>query len=310
VVYVRSGDELLPVAREPVDDAVVAPIHMADLDAALAAFSLSQRVERGGEVLGAVAVTLPPGRPVRPAERRLVGQLAAQAALSFETLRLTAELTQKAEELQHSRRRLLQVQDAERERIGRDLHDGAQQHLVALLAKAGLVRSQLNRDPALADATVLELQQDTKAALTEIRELVHGIFPPILADRGLVVAVQQRTARLPVPVEVEAAPADVGRRFPTEIEGTAWFVVSETLTNVLKHARAERVCIRLCSGDDDLVVEVEDDGIGRRDAPRGHGLTNMADRVAALGGALTVEDVPGGGTLVRGTFPLTIAVAP
>jgi signal transduction histidine kinase len=334
VVYVRADDELVPVAREPRSADELAPIPVDDPEGRLGRYSVAQLVERRGEVLGAVALTMPPGVPVRAGERRVVRQLAAQAALSFETLRLTADLTRhaealaaQAEELRRSRLRLVQVQDAERHRIGRDLHDGAQQHLVAILTKAGLARSQLSRDPALADGTIVELQQDTKDALHEIREFVHGISPQILADRGLVVAVQQRAARLPVDVVVECDPADVGRRFDRSVESTAWFVFSEALTNVLKHARAERVTVRLCTHDGAgwgspdgarsdahdsvlglagvLGLEVADDGIGLRDRPPGHGLTNMGDRVAALGGTLSIEPDPRGGTILRCSLPLT-----
>ena len=236
---------------------------------------------------------LPPGRPVRPAERRLIGQLAAQAALVFETLRLTSELTRHAEalaeqavELRRSRLRLVRAQDAERNRIGRDLHDGSQQHLVAIIAKAGLARSQLNRDPQLADGTLAGLQQDTKAALTEIRELVHGVFPPILADRGLVVAVEQRSARLPIPVRVDTQRADVGLRMDPSVESAAWFVISEALTNAIKHSEAELITVRIRTGDR-LTVQVSDDGVGMAGPTTGHGVTGMRDRVATLGGELT-----------------------
>jgi signal transduction histidine kinase len=313
VVYCRVEDELVPVAREPRAPEQVAPIPVADPAGVLARFSLAERVERRGDVLGVLAITMPPGRPVRAGERRVVRQLAAQAALSFETLRLTADLTRhaealaaQAEELRRSRRRLVEVQDAERQRIGRDLHDGAQQHLVAMLAKAGLARSQLGRDPALADATIVELQQDTKVALGEIREFVHGIFPQILADRGLLVALQQRAARLPVAVTIDGDGVDPGRRFDPSVESTAWFVLSEALTNVLKHARAERVSVTLRGGDV-LELEVADDGIGLRERRPGHGLTNMDDRVAALGGTLTIATDPRGGTVLRCAIPLAPA---
>jgi signal transduction histidine kinase len=258
-----------------------------------------------------MAITLPAGRPVRPAERRLIGQLAAQAALVFETLRLTSELTRHADtlaeqaaELRRSRLRLVQAQDAERTRIGRDLHDGSQQHLVAIIAKAGLARSQLTRDTALADRTLTGLQQDTKSALTEIRELVHGVFPPILADRGLVVAVEQRSARLPIAVRVDADPGDVGRRFEPSIESAAWFVISEALTNTIKHAHAEHVTVRIRSGAR-LLVDVIDDGVGIGDQPGGHGVTGMSDRVAALDGILQIGTSPDGGTALSFSLPLS-----
>ena len=310
VVYVRADELLLPIGREPGPPAGLEPAPLSNLDDTLASFQLATRVERNGEVLGAMAITLPAGRPVRPAERRLIGQLAAQAALVFETLRLTAELSRHADalaiqaaDLRRSRLRLVQAQDVERTRIGRDLHDGSQQHLVAIIAKAGLARSQLTRDTALADGTLVVLQQDTKAALVEIRELVHGIFPPILADRGLVVAVQQRSARLPIAVRVEADPADTGRRFEPSIESAAWFVISEALTNTVKHSRAAQVTVRFRTADR-LEIDVLDDGVGVPDRVGGHGLTGMSDRVAALDGTFDIGRGAAGGTVLRVSFPL------
>jgi signal transduction histidine kinase len=310
VVYIRADDQLLPVSREPGPPSGLEPIAVPDIDATLSGFELATRVERSGELLGAMAVTLPAGRPVRPAERRLIRQLAGQAALVFETLRLTSELSRHAQalaeqaaELRRSRLRLVRAQDAERSRIGRDLHDGSQQHLVAIIARAGLARSQLSRDTTKADGTLAALQQDTKSALSEIRELVHGIFPPILADRGLVVAVEQRAARLPIDVTVDAEPADRGRRFDESVESAAWFVVSEALTNVLKHAHAQHVTIRF-HVDDMLTIEVIDDGVGIAGRMPGHGLTGMGDRVAALDGAFRLVETPIGGTTVTVSFAL------
>jgi signal transduction histidine kinase len=321
VVYVRADDQLLPVSREPEPDSGLEPVAIADLDTVLDGYDLAVRVQRRGELLGAMAVTLPPGRPVRPAERRLIGQLAAQAALVFETLRLTSELSRHADalaeqaaELRRSRLRLVRAQDAERTRIGRDLHDGAQQHLVALIAKAGLARSQLHKDLALADATVAGLQQDTKAALIEIRELVHGVFPPILADRGLVAAVRQRSVRLPLPVRVEADPADIGRRFEPSVESAAWFVVSEALTNVVKHSGADRAVVRFrvvgaAAGPQQLSIEIADNGRGVAAGAGGHGLTGMSDRVSALDGTVRIGPGPDGGTVVAVAIPLPPAPA-
>ena len=167
-MYVRVDDEFVAVAREP-DRPSRGNVALAALDDELARYDHASLVERRGEVLGAIALTMPPGTPLRPTERQVVEQLAAQAALGFETLRLNAELVRHAEaleaqaaELSRSRQRLVTVQDAERQRIGRDLHDGAQQQLIAIIAKAMLARTQLRRDPSRADATLQELQQDTR----------------------------------------------------------------------------------------------------------------------------------------------------
>jgi len=309
VVFVRIGDELLPVARIPAPTPLQ-PVAVADLDVVLAGFDLGRRIERRGELLGAIALRMPPGRPLRAAERRLIDQLAAQAALSFETLRLTSELSlharaldQQAQELRRSRSRLVQAQDAERIRIGRDLHDGAQQHLLAIIAKVELARGQLRRDVAVAESTMTELQQDTRFALREIRELVHGVCPQILVDRGLAVAVAQRVARLPIEVEVEADDDEFGRRFASSVESAAWFVVCEALNNVLKHAHATRAIVRIRSTER-LDIEVVDDGIGLALVSPGHGLTSIGDRVAAVEGSFEITTPPCGGTTVRCSFPL------
>jgi len=194
------------------------------------------------------------------------------------------------------------VQDAERQRIGRDLHDGAQQQLIAIIAKAMLARTQLHRDASRADATLQELQHDTRLALGEIRDFVNGIFPQVLADHGLVVALQQRAARLPFAVAVDVEPTVTVERLDPPLEATAWFVVSEALTNVAKHAAADQVCVRL-RWDAGLAIEVEDDGVGTDGHRRGNGLTNMGDRVAAIGGDIDVAAGPNGGTVVRCHLP-------
>ena len=321
VVYVRVDDEFIPITRESVDDGIepVVPVPVDELESVLQRFDLALPVERRGERLGALALTMPPGTPVRPTERRLVTQLAAQAALSFETLRLTTELTrhaealtEHAEQLRLSRRRLVEVQDAERQRIGRDLHDGAQQQLIALIAKVMLARSQLGRDPAVADETLQEVQLDARNALTEIREFVHGIFPQILADRGLVVALQQRTSSLRFEVCIDVDEHLSARRLPPFIESAAWFVINEALTNVAKHAGASRVVIRLRETDG-LTIDVIDNGIGAPAGAMGNGLTGMSDRVAALGGEMALRSGGGGnggrGTTVHCSIPLMAEAA-
>jgi signal transduction histidine kinase len=300
VVYVRLDDELVPHdGSGPVG-----------LDAPLGdRFDLVTMVERHGEVLGAIALSMAPGVPVRPAERRLVEHLAAPAALTFETLRLTAELARHADDLRRSRLRLVEAQDAERRRIGRDLHDGAQQQLVAIIGKAGLARAQLGADGGRAGATLLELQDDARGALHDLRELVHGVFPQALVDHGLAAAIESRTSRLQLDVVVDAGEATSAARFPAPVESAAWFVVAEALTNAVKHAGAGRATVRLHHGES-LVVEVADDGVGIRPDASGAGLTNMADRVTAIGGELHVGPGPGCGTVVRCSLPLDGAVQP
>jgi signal transduction histidine kinase len=299
VVYLRVRDELVPHAG-----ADVAPVPIAEATTALAHFDLVQVVERRGEQLGAIALAMPPGTPVRNTERRLVTHLAAQAALSFESLRTTAELARAADELRRSRERLVSAQDAERRRIGRDLHDGAQQHLVGIIAKTSLARAQLTRRPDRADATLVELNDDAVVALNDIRELVHGIFPQILADRGLVEAIESRVERLLLDVRVVTDPSTRSARFPPGIESAAWFVVAEGLTNTVKHAGATRASVHLSSDDGRLTIEIADDGVGIDGAAPGNGLTNMRDRVGAVGGQFDIASSERGGTIVRCSLPV------
>jgi signal transduction histidine kinase len=190
---------------------------------------------------------------------------------------------------------------AERKRVERDLHDGAQQRLVAVALELQLVRRKLETDPAAA-AELLETAADELTGATrELRELARGLHPPLLADRGLVPALEALATRAPVPVEVEAADVE---RAPEAVEAAAYFVVAEALTNVARHARAERAVVRVERDDGRLRVEVEDDGAGGADIAAGSGLRGLADRVRALDGSLEVESRPGRGSTVRATLPV------
>ena len=235
-VYVRVDDGLVAAGCRPSEPRPARlPVHHGRAE--LGGWDATEVVEQGHELLGALALRMPAGVPVREADHRIMRHLAAQAAVAFETLRLNAEL-------RGSRQRLVEAQELERRRIGRDLHDGAQQDLVALIAKSMLARRQLVRDPDLADATLQELQADVRNALNEVRRLAQGVFPQLLADRGLVAAVAARASRCPVPVAVDAD-GTTDRRFDPAVEGAAWFVVSEALTNVVKHAHATSVVVRM-----------------------------------------------------------------
>jgi signal transduction histidine kinase len=190
---------------------------------------------------------------------------------------------------------------AERKRVERDLHDGAQQRLVAVALELQLVRRKLDTDPAAA-AELLETAADELSGATrELRELARGLHPPLLADRGLVPALEALATRAPVPVAVEA---DDVERAPEAVEAAAYFVVAEALTNVARHARAERAVVRVVRDDGRLRVEVEDDGAGGADVAAGSGLRGLADRVRALDGSLEVESRPGRGSTVRATLPI------
>jgi signal transduction histidine kinase len=218
-----------------------------------------------------------------------------------ENVRLDAELQARLEELRESRARIVEAGYAERRRVERDLHDGAQQRLVALALDLSRVRAALARDPAAAADLLEAASGELTAATEELRELARGIHPPVLTDRGLVAALEALAQRAPLPVHVEAAGAG---RAPDAVEAAAYFVVSEALTNVARHAGAERAVVRVAQADGVLRVEVEDDGVGGADLGAGSGLRGLTDRVGALDGTLDIDSGSRRGTIVRATLPL------
>ncbi|MFP5332688.1 MAG: sensor histidine kinase [Acidimicrobiia bacterium] len=225
--------------------------------------------------------------PFGDRERDLVRALAGQAGLILANLRLAG--------------RLVHAQESERRRIERDIHDGAQQELVALVAKLGLARSRV-RDGSLDEASLVDLQRDAQAILRDLREFAQGIHPSVLTDGGLVEAIQDRCARLPLEVTFDT---NIGRaRFADDVEGAAYFFASEGLTNVLKHSEATRAAVRLHLADGWLGIEVQDDGRGLVPGPTGSGLTGLADRFEALGGSVSADSRGGQGTTLTGRLPL------
>ncbi|WIX85709.1 sensor histidine kinase [Amycolatopsis sp. DG1A-15b] len=207
-------------------------------------------------------------------------------------------------ELAASRTRIVQAQDTERRRIERNLHDGIQQELVALVAKLRLTRNKLPSGADQAQVILTEVQDDVYRVIDELREFVHGIHPPELTDQGLVAAVRSRARRVPIPVTVVAEPPVDAARYAIDVEESAYFLVSEALTNVLKHAHASRATIRLALVGGFLVIEITDDGIGKPGGFReGSGLIGLRDRVGATGGSLEVTGSPDGGTTVRAQLP-------
>ncbi len=233
-------------------------------------------------------------------EPDLVRAAGAAAALALENERLEAELRARVAELQSSRAKLIEVGMHERRALERNLHDGAQQRLVALSLQLGLAKARIRKDPEGAEELLDGARQELAAALEELRELARGIHPAILTDRGLGPALEMLAGRAPVPVDIEALPAD---RLPVAVEAAAYFVVAESLTNLAKYAEAQSVSVRAMREDGHLVVEVEDDGKGGADPAQGSGLRGLADRVAALDGRLDVVSPPGSGTLVRAVLP-------
>jgi signal transduction histidine kinase len=246
------------------------------------------------------------GTPLTEDDVVLVTTLARQAALAVRNVKLTAELGvrlqqvhDQATELERSRTRLVRAQEAERRRIERNIHDGVQQDLVALLGHAGRLQTQLARDPAGAAAVLEQLQSGLQRVIADLRELAHGIHPTLLTDRGLLEAVEALAARSPIPVTVRADPSLRGLRFSEAVEGAGYFTVAEALTNVLKHADAQQAAVSLVRANGVLRLEVSDDGTGfDRPTGAGDGLLNLAERLEALGGRLEV-DTGGQGTTVR-----------
>jgi len=221
------------------------------------------------------------------------------AGLALENERLHAELRAHVDDLRESRARIVEAGDAERRRLERNLHDGAQQRLVSMSLNLRLVESQLRTDPEAAEPLVAQLREDLTGAIEELRELARGIHPAVLSDRGLAPALEAVAARSPVPVEL-SAPQE---RLPPPVEAAIYYVVSEALANVAKYAQASSVTVEVARTDGRAIVAVADDGIGGADPERGSGLRGLADRVAALDGRLHVDSAPSRGTRIHADLP-------
>src|SRR3954468_6549840 len=252
-------------------------------------------VERDGKRVGAILYDA----ALRD-DPSLVRAAAAAAALQLENERLEAELRARVEELQTSRARLVEVTMGERRRLERDLHDGAQQRLVALSLQLGLAQRKTESDPATAARLLEASRGELQRAREELRELARGIHPAILTDRGLGAAIQALAERAPLPVDLDRMPDD---RLPAAVEAAAYFVVAESLTNVAKYSSADHASVRVGRENGFAVVEVSDDGVGGADPTAGTGLRGLADRLAALDGRLEVHSPPGGGTVIRANIP-------
>ena len=267
-------------------------------------------VRHQGETLGTLTVKKRPGEPMTPVEGKLLDDLAAQAGQLLRNVQLTSELrarfdeiSAQAIELRASRQRIVSVQDAERRRLERNIHDGAQQHLVALAVKLRLAATLAKRDPVKARRSLEELEVQTAEARQTLRDLAQGIYPPALSQGGLVQALGPHA---------EVTADGVGRYDP-EIEAGVYFACLEAVQNATKYAKAPHVRINLRQQNGHLMFTVIDDGVGfdPRAASIGTGVQNMKDRVASLGGRLILDSQPGKGTTVSGSLPLvTLGVAP
>ena len=256
----------------------------------------SFEVRHQGELLGAITVAMPANDPMNPSKARLIRDLASQAGLVLRNVRLI-------EELRRSRRRIVAAVDESRRQLERNIHDGAQQQLVALAVKLRLADQTMDRDPSKAHELIAQLQAEANDALETLRDLARGIYPPLLADRGLSAAIEAQVRKTDLPISLE--PDGVGRYTP-EVEATVYFCVLEAVQNVAKYANAGSVTIRLQHDDGELEFEVRDDGIGFEPdgaTTGGSGLQGMADRLDAVGGSLEIASAPGGGTRITGRLP-------
>jgi signal transduction histidine kinase len=232
-------------------------------------------------------------------EHELLDAVTAAGGFAIENARLHAELRARLEELKGSRARIIEVAQAERQRLERDLHDGAQQRLVALSLELGLLEEQFEADR---DARVAldQTRREVTESLRELRELAHGIHPAVVTGHGLTVALKTLAARAQVPVRLTV---DLDGRLPERHEVAAYYVVSESLANIAKYACASSAAVEVRNANGRLVVEIVDDGIGGADTRRGSGLRGLADRVEALGGRLRIWSPAGGGTRVKAEIP-------
>jgi signal transduction histidine kinase len=298
VVWLRVGDELHPEAssdgnpREgplPVDGQVLPPLPEAEI---------SVPVVHQGELLGAITITMPKDEPLRPAGQQLVTDVASQAGLALANAGLI-------EDLRASRQRLVTAQDEARRRLERNIHDGAQQDLVALAIKLQLAETTVAADPAQTGPVFGDLKAGAAGALENLRDLARGIYPPLLADLGLAAALNAQASKSLLPVTVEA---DGIGRFGQDTEAAVYFCCLEALQNTAKYAHAiqARICLQAQNGS--LQFTVSDDGTGydTRHTPMGSGLRNMADRLAALGGQLEIRSAPSRGTIITGYLPAPV----
>jgi signal transduction histidine kinase len=238
--------------------------------------------------------------PVLEHNAELVESVCAAASLALENERLQAELRARLIELQASRARLIEATDAERRRIERNLHDGTQQRLVSIAMSLGLLESKLPAQATAAKPLVGETRAALALALQELRELTHGINPPLLTERGLPAALDELCRRAALPTQLEVV---LDRRLGDQVETAAYFMASEALTNAAKHSHASEIRVAATDDGRQLIVEVTDDGIGGAVSAGGSGLRGLADRVEALGGRFTVSSPPGRGTALRAEIP-------
>jgi signal transduction histidine kinase len=308
-VWLKTGEVFGDGAAWPPEAPLLPPARATAAD--VPAYPAADRilpVRHQGEVLGALSVSKRPGESLTPTEDRLLADLAGQLGLVLKNAGLREQLLARLEEIRASRQRLVAAQDCERRRIERNIHDGAQQQLVALAIKLSITESMIGTDTDGERELLAELRTDAAGAVEDLRDLARGIYPPLLASAGLPAALQAQASKAAVPTSVTA---DRVGRYPQELEAAVYFCVLEALQNVAKYARATRAQIKLTGSGHGLRFEVTDDGAGFDPASRGYGtgLQGMADRVHAHGGTLTVRSAPGAGTTITGWLPCQVLQA-
>jgi signal transduction histidine kinase len=295
-IWLRVGDKLHPEASSDGNQREGSLRVDGQALPALPDGEISVPVVHQGELLGAISITMPKDEPLRPAGEQLVTDVASQAGLALANAGLI-------EDLRASRQRIVAAQDEARRRLERNIHDGAQQDLVALAIKLQLAETTVAADPAQTGPVFGELKADTAGALENLRDLARGIYPPLLADLGLTAALSAQASKSPLPVTVDA---DGIGRFGQDTESAVYFCCLEALQNTAKYAHATqaRICLQAHHGT--LQFTVSDDGTGYDTSltPMGSGLRNMADRLAALRGQLKIQSAPSRGTIITGHLPM------
>ena len=251
-------------------------------------------IERDGKQIAALLHD-----PALDDEPELLASVGAAAGIALENGQLHAELSARVQELERSRARVVEAGQSERKRLERDLHDGAQQRLIALSIELALIERRVGSDPDVA-ARIDHARQELGVSIDELRSLARGLHPAILTGRGLTVALESMAGRAPLPVELRI---DLTDRLPEPVEIAVYYVVSESLANIGKHAHASTVSIAVQRSTSGVLVEVVDDGLGGADMETGGGLRGLADRVEALGGRFQVWAPEAGGTGIRAELP-------
>ena len=305
-VWLKVADELRDEASWPSGSERLEAVRPSGGDVSAIRADLATAVTYQGELLGAISITKRPGESLTPTESKLATDLASQAGLVLRNAQLTGELVASLGELRASRQRIVTAQDQARRRLERNIHDGAQQQLVALAVKQRLALGMVTKDPEKAVELIGQLQADTADALENLRDLARGIYPPLLADEGLAAALKAQSRKSALPTTVDS---DGLGRYPQEAEAAVYFCALEALQNAAKYAQASRALVRLSAPNGHLAFAVEDDGVGFDTSATtfGSGMQGMSDRLAALGGELRVISTPGAGTRVEGAVPVAVA---